>query len=169
MAVICDVSQEILGMDFINKYRLNFEWDEFDQSELWLVDRKAQIKAPLQVVTVPITTPRISYLDPGEAEHTSKSDLIVSMSGQSAEAVAFQVACMEQLDKKVLNPQPETKKKKSIEEQLQMHQDEYAQLIRSYPELLNPSFKKGEPDHGVWHRIETGDHATPPARQRGVQ
>ena len=62
-AVICDVPQEILGMDFINKFKLNFEWDDFDQSELYLVDRKAQIRAPLQVVTVPIDTPRVSYLD----------------------------------------------------------------------------------------------------------
>ena len=46
-AIICDVSQEILGMDFINKFKLNFEWDDFDQSELYLVDRKAQIKEPL--------------------------------------------------------------------------------------------------------------------------
>ena len=42
-AVVCDIQQDILGMDFIKKYRFNFEWDEFDQSELYLVDRKAQI------------------------------------------------------------------------------------------------------------------------------
>ena len=35
-AVICEVSQDILGMDFINKYKLGFEWDDFDQSELFI-------------------------------------------------------------------------------------------------------------------------------------
>ena len=30
-AVVCDVQQDILGMDFIAKYKLNFEWDEFDE------------------------------------------------------------------------------------------------------------------------------------------
>ena len=52
-AVICDIQQDILGMDFVNKYKLNLEWDDFDQSELYLVDKRAQIRAPLQVVTVP--------------------------------------------------------------------------------------------------------------------
>ena len=40
-AVICDVKQDILGFDFMNHYKLNFEWDDWDQSELFLVDKKA--------------------------------------------------------------------------------------------------------------------------------
>ena len=42
-AVICDVDQDILGMDFLNIYKLNLEWNEVDQSELYIVDKKAQI------------------------------------------------------------------------------------------------------------------------------
>ena len=67
-AIICDVQQDILGMDFITKYRLNFEWDDFDQTELYLVDRKANIKSELQIVTVPKSTPRIDYIDASGAE-----------------------------------------------------------------------------------------------------
>ena len=29
-AVICDVRQDILGADFVNKYKLGLEWDDFD-------------------------------------------------------------------------------------------------------------------------------------------
>ena len=38
-AVICDVGQDILGADFINKYKLGMEWDDFDQTELFLSDK----------------------------------------------------------------------------------------------------------------------------------
>ena len=31
-AMICDIKQDILGADFIDKYRLGLEWDDFDQS-----------------------------------------------------------------------------------------------------------------------------------------
>ena len=47
-AVVCDVAQDILGMDFLNKFKLGFEWDDFDQSELYIVDKKADIKKKLQ-------------------------------------------------------------------------------------------------------------------------
>ena len=30
-AIICDVAQDILGMDFMDKFKLGFEWDDFDQ------------------------------------------------------------------------------------------------------------------------------------------
>ena len=43
-AIICDVQQDILGMDFVDKYKLGLEWDDFDQSVLFLVDKRAQIK-----------------------------------------------------------------------------------------------------------------------------
>ena len=38
-AVVCDVSQDILGVDFIKKYKLGLEWDE-SQSELNITDKK---------------------------------------------------------------------------------------------------------------------------------
>ena len=35
-ALICDVAQDILGSDFLHKYKLSLEWDDWDQSELFL-------------------------------------------------------------------------------------------------------------------------------------
>ena len=57
-SIVCDVGQDILGMDFMRKYKLGFEWDEFSQTELLLVDKKACIKKPLQMVTVPTNLQR---------------------------------------------------------------------------------------------------------------
>ena len=59
-AIICEVQQDILGMDFIEKFKLNLEWDE--NEELNLVDRKAQIRVKLQIVTVPTDIQRVHYL-----------------------------------------------------------------------------------------------------------
>ena len=141
-------------MDFIAKFKLNFEWDEFDQSELYLVNRKAQIKTLLQIVTVPTDTPRVHSLDSGGTglpDLLSKSvkSVATPSSGISNDVIAFEVACMKMLDKSNINT------KKSVEEQLKMHDSRYVQMIKTHPELLNPSFTKGEPAHGVFHRIDT--------------
>ena len=42
-AVICDINQDILGSDFIHKYKIGFEWDDFHQTELFIVDKKTKI------------------------------------------------------------------------------------------------------------------------------
>ena len=44
-AIVCDVNQDILGMDFFHKYKMGLEWDDFDQSELYLTDKRANIKS----------------------------------------------------------------------------------------------------------------------------
>ena len=67
-AVVCDVKQDILGIDFINKYKLSMQWDDYDQSELFLVDRKADIRAPLKIVTVPTEIARANYLEPDRVQ-----------------------------------------------------------------------------------------------------
>ena len=161
-AVICDVQQDILGMDFINKYKLNFEWDDFDQTELYLVDKKANIKKSLQVVTVPNNTLRVDYLDSGNRQTPFPVPASPPAAGsvppdkgvdpidraRANEAIAFQISCIKRLDEKVT-------KKKSVEEQLMLHDKKYVKMIEAHPELLKPSFKKGEPAHGIYHRIET--------------
>ena len=161
-AIVCDIQQDILGMDFLTKYRLNFEWDGFDQSELYLVDRKADIKDLLQIVTVPTDTLRVSYLDSssqsrappppeqGRQAGAAEADPEWALNVPKADydTIAFEVACMKKLDATV-------NKKKSIQEQLKLHSEEYQNLIKAYPKLLEPSFSKGEPTHGVYHRIET--------------
>ena len=159
-AVICDIQQDILGMDFISKYKLNFEWDE---SELYLVDRKASIRSKLTIVTVPTNVPKISYLD--SCDTAPPSDLpdrwVRKEAGEPRvpdnDTIAFQVACV-----KELNGEPDkVPKKKSVEEQLKMHDEKYVQMIKAHPQLLNPSFTKGEPAHGVYHRIDTPPDAPP--------
>ena len=62
-AVVCNISQDILGMDFLDKYKMGMEWDDYDQSELFLVDKRAKIKTRLEMVTVPTDLQRVHYLE----------------------------------------------------------------------------------------------------------
>ena len=165
-AIVCDMGQDILGMDFINKYRLGLEWDDFDQTELYLVDKKAGIKSLLQMVTVPTNLQR-NYLSPegaGDGRRLcDQSGPVRVQSGEDAKSVQFQVSCI-----KKLGQEEEKVAKKSVEEQLQSHDPKYVSLLKKYPALLNPNFVKGEPVHGVWHKIDTGTHPPSKAKRRPI-
>ena len=162
-AVVCDVEQDILGFDFLDKFKLGFEWDGVDQSQLFLVDKVAQIRSKLQIMTVPKNLARINYLEvpqdvqvpPDLAADRVRVKPKPSMNSQ---LIAFQVACMKALDKE------EESKALKLEDQLAVHDPKYVQLMKKYPKLLNPSFIKGEPVHGVFHKIETGSH--PPCKSK---
>ena len=62
-AIVCDISQDILGMDFLYKFRLGLDWDDEDQSKLCLIDKKSKIKAELEIVTVPNDIQRTHCLE----------------------------------------------------------------------------------------------------------
>ena len=168
-AVICDIAQDILGADFINKYRLGLEWDDFDQTELYITDKKAQTKTLLSFITVPQSTQRVAYLQPGEATPISTSDLPESwlkpklpVSRLSNEEIEFQVACIKKLEK-VAEKSSDSDQNKGVSG-LSQHDAEYVKMIQQFPQLLEPTFSKATPVHGVWHRIDTGHH--PPSRAK---
>ena len=181
-AVVCDIKQDILGMDFLDRFKLNLMWNEDDESELLIVDRKAQIRAPLTIITVPTDTQRIHYMESGEltqAQSLSETSIpgqyqtsstlsdtpssgLSKKTSLAPEEVAFQISCMKQLDSEVGS------KEKSEEEALKSHDPFYASLIKKYPQLLNPHFVKGEPIHGVWHKIETGSNSPCKAKRRPI-
>ena len=68
------------------------DWDEPTQTELYLVDKKANIKEPLQMVTVPVDLQRVGSLE------QPQSPPLLGRGQLSNKAVAFQVSCMEKLD-----------------------------------------------------------------------
>ena len=175
-AVICDVKQDILGQDFVDKFKMGFEWDDVDQSEYFIVDKRAKIKAKLQIVTVASDLPRVHYLEhPSESASPSSqgdinsgnSQVSSSPSGEAFlprldnQSIEFQVSCMKRLAE-------EEDQQESVENQLKQHDQEYVQLIKEFPQLLNQSFVKGEPAHGVYHKIETGDHPPCKAKRRPI-
>ena len=55
-----------------------------------------------------------------------------------------------------------------ISKALKLHDPEYAGMVQAHPELLEPSFQKGEPAHKVWHKIETADHPPCKAKRRPI-
>ena len=163
-AVICDIGQDILGMDFIKKYRLGLEWDEFDQSELYLVDKKANIKTSLQIITVDKHLQRAHHV---ESIAGAGSELAVEPTSPFStqvnnRQVLFELACMNKLNK---NEESEAKTDKTVEEQLSLHSPEYVELIKARPQLLHPTFTKN-PSHGIFHKIETSDHTPCKAKRR---
>lgn len=110
------------------------------------------------MLTVPSDLQRIHYLEQPSSVSLARRRL-------TNEAVEFQVACIKELDQESVTASEEhSDHLKTSEEHLKLHSEEYANLIRKYPQLMNPNFVKGEPVHGVWHRIETGDH--PPSRAK---
>ena len=115
-AVVCDIQQDILGMDFIKKYKLGLEWNEA-QSELYLVDKKADIKAKLQMVTVPADLQRVEFME------NYSSGANPGRGKLSNEAVAFQVSCV-----KKLSESESSGSKESSEELLKLHEPFYADL-----------------------------------------
>ena len=98
------------------------EWDDFDQSELFLVDKKAQIRAPVKIVTVPTNLVRAHHLETvhvnpstlsskndheirpessSNVPESGKSTLKISESEQSWRhnlTTILEVACMKKLD-----------------------------------------------------------------------
>ena len=86
-AVICDIKQDILGMDFLHKYKLSLEWDDETHTRLFIKDKRADIKKELQIVTVPRNLLRTHHMEPGGECPRSRSN----------EAIAFEVACVKEL------------------------------------------------------------------------
>ena len=179
-AVICDVNQDILGMDFVNKYKLGLEWDDFDQSTLFLVDKRANIKSELKIVTVPTNLTRAHHLEPVSSLSASRLPVrsfeenfpppsspqdapVAPLPVRDAQAVQFEVSCIKKLGEA---ESPENLKKK--EDALAIHDLEYQKMIKKHPQLLNPSFSKAKPVHNVYHRIDTADHSPCKAKRRPI-
>ena len=180
-AIICDVKQDILGFDFVTKYKLGLEWDDFDQRELFLVDKKAKIKSRVQIITVPSNLTRTHHVEslepPAPSSSSSRPSSVpsddswfskVSSAEVSAKRVAttlFEVACV-----KRLGESPESPESLPVEtnEALKLHDEKYAKMVQAHPELLKVSFQKGKPVHNVWHKIETADHPPCKAKRRPV-
>ena len=113
------------------------------------MDKRAQIRRQLQIVTVPNSITRTHHLEAVSDPDCSLPEGPGPWAPEPNPSTLFEVACMKQL-----GSDPPTKQK-SINEQLEMHDAEYVNLIKKYPKLLEPSFNKGEPTHGVYHKIET--------------
>ena len=118
------------------------------------MDKKAQIKSKLQIVTVPRNTNKTHHFEAVEEAY-------IDWSKKNA-TTTFEISCV-----KSLTPEP-VKKKMSQEEALKKHDPEYAGYIKAHPELLEPSFKQGKPVHNVWHRIETGDASPCKSKRRPI-
>ena len=164
-AVIIDVDQEILGMDFINKYRLGLDWVN---DKLHLIDKKAQTSSPLQFVTVPtdLVRPQSVTSDSGDPLSSITTSLTPAW-------IDFQMSCMKALDQnKSENVKTQsltkTNHETSLAAKIRNVPPEFQQILSKYPGLLQETFTPGEPKHGLYHKIETNNHDPCRAKRRPV-
>ena len=116
-AVIADIKQDILGWDFLAKYRLNWKWAQF--GDLYLVDSKARIKAPVKFVALPASQ-QMALLGELPAENSSGAEV-------QNFVTEFEVASMKLLDKE-----------KEPEKPIKI-QPKYQKLLDEFPEVLTPT------------------------------
>ena len=86
-AIKADIPQRILGWDFLRKYRLSLDWNEF--GDLFLIDKKAKIKQILQCEQADPKHSRISAVECYEEPE---------FSDMSPQSVFFQTECMKSVE-----------------------------------------------------------------------
>ena len=92
IATIADVENDILGWDFMYKHKLSMEWD--DSEGLILHDKKANIKAKLKCVALPVgSAPRTAVVSDPYSIYSSTTEL-------------FEVAAMKSLPTPNTSSQP---------------------------------------------------------------
>ena len=126
VATIADVDTDILGWDFMVKHRLNIEWGPF--GDLVLHDRKADIRAQLKCVALPVDSPQTAMLQD-------------AASGFPLESEYFQVAAMKSLPTARSDANP--------------IQPKYQRLLDKFKDIQEPNFNDLSTKHGVTHKIPT--------------
>ena len=150
-AKITDVKQPIVGMDFIAKYRLNFEWD--DQDNLHIVDKRACTKQKLKFVTI--------------AQHSLPVIKQTVSSSKANDQILFEMACIKKLEEiSRENTGDITTSEKVLNSWLEKVPKNYQELIKKY-DILQPNFK-AKPKHNITHRIETGSNSPATCKVRPI-
>ena len=113
-AAIAKIEENILGWDFIKKYKLNFIWEK---DECFLYDKKAKIKKQLDFVSFPhLSRPHMHSVHALDSSSLDKQ----------VEEMLFSTAAMKMCDN---NAAEEVN-----------HQPEYKALIDKYPQILKTEF-----------------------------
>ena len=167
-AVKVDIPQRILGWDFFKKHSLGFEWSEF--GDLYITDKKADTKSILKCFKMPADSVQSVEMDYYEEPHFQIP---------SNEQIQFEVNCMKSIcqssiagEVSAMSIQPDQEspmcddlplpesvdphagaEEKENLEALSRVSEEYASLIKKYPNILKSTFKKDPAD--IYHRIET--------------
>ena len=163
LAVKADVPHKIFGWDLFKKYHLGFEWNE--TGDLFITDKKAQIKSLLKHVAVPAgSIPRIeNVVESVESEYdsTPKSNYFQHCCMLSAgnkvsltEIEQFSQVCEDNLP--IPNDPVVTENLAKNLEALEQLSPTYQSLIKNFPGILEAKFKE-KTDTELYHRIDTGE------------
>ena len=152
----------ILGMDFLKKYKLDLRWG--DEDDYFLYDKKSQTKAQCQFVKIPkgtlqsvssvkVVPPTTYYSYSTLAQKSGVTDQkpgVDSLSQAEAAFQVFSVQVLEELQENKTHPIPLA----------------YQKLIKEFSSILTPDFKNVK--HSVVHSIPTRWRSVMPWLLRGA-
>ena len=146
-AVKADVDKPVVGWDFMKHHRLDMRWG--DWGDLFLYDRKAKIKALLNVEELPL---EMSLKHHKLAVVTKDKDC-------QSHSIPFELAALQELAE-----EPEISVEK---EDINVVLDSCCkEILKKYPELLKQTFSEESAKNNIKHRILTGDAKPTRAKTR---
>ena len=176
-AIKTDINQQILGWDLFAKYKLGFEWNE---DELYLTDKKAQIRSLLKFIKVDSKQIKriecVDYYEEPVFENISPQTLQFQFECMKsvdettcAEKTFAESQVANQVDAMTIHPDhpspiaediPLGNEDPDVNASYEMNlkaldklQEPYKSLVAKYA-ILKADFKK-EPAKDIYHRIET--------------
>ena len=155
-AIVSDVPSPVIGWDFIDKYRLDWRWNEW--GDILLVDKKAKTSQLMTHRSIPVDKSlQMSSLSLVWETPTPESASMVVEGPQTNHHLLFDIAAMQELGEEL--PEQTT---------VDMPESIYKTLLQKYPGVLKADFKTEEPKNGIKHRIRTGSHAPCRAKARNL-
>ena len=146
-AIVTDVTQTIIGMDFFNKYQIGFDWL---WDELYLVDKKASIRQKLSFVTISRgSMPTVKMVAQKTKAQTDPNKIL------------FEIACIKKLAETT-----SSKANSDLNKLLKKVPQAYREIIKDY-DILKPNYKV-KPKHNIIHRIETSDNSPCTSKVRAI-
>ena len=142
-----DVQNPIIGWNFIKRYRLAMDWNQW--GDVCLVDKVSKIKSVLHYKSIPFHHSRgLSSLRLDDAPKTYFD--------QSPTQTVFDVAAMTALT------EPSSDSLAGVENKIDdMEDGKYKTLLKKFPNILKLSFSKDSSDNGILHRIHVDPEAKP--------
>lgn len=167
--IIADISQPVLGWDFLKKFQLDISWTQW--GDPILKDKKANIQVPLKENSDDMEQ-GLRGFKLIENEHGYEVSTLCAV---CEEITGIPVTSNQPIQTPVTNNPPfktfqEWSQRQTIEANKKQKdpilKPQYKQILDKYPDLLKTDFHVSEAKHGVVHHIDTGDSTPCQAKPR---
>ena len=142
-----DVEKPIIGWNFMKRYKLAMDWNEW--GDVCLIDKKANTQTILHYRSVPYQEARSS------ASLRVRTD--TATGDKSTVQTMFEMAAMQSF----ASDESSTTLNEVMNKIENMEEGHYKELIKRFPGILKLSFDKDSSDSGILHRIHMDPDAKP--------